>query len=67
VDRLQKSRAPLLLTATGGNNQSTLINTAFAEPLVVLVTAKDGIDPVAGGQIAARSLWTQLRSPCWLC
>jgi hypothetical protein len=40
-----------LLSLTSGNNQTTHINTAFANPLVVTVTAKDGVDPVAGGQL----------------
>jgi hypothetical protein len=39
------------LSVTGGNNQSTAVNTAFTNPLVVTVTAKDGVDPVAGGRI----------------
>jgi len=40
------------LSVTSGNNQSAQPNAAFADPLVVTVTAKDGVDPVAGGQIA---------------
>jgi hypothetical protein len=40
-----------ILSLTSGNNQSTLFNTAFANPLVVTVTAQDGIDPVADGQL----------------
>ena len=38
-----------LLTVTGGNNQGPALNAAFANPLVVTVTAADGVDPVAGG------------------
>ncbi|MHB1426411.1 MAG: choice-of-anchor Q domain-containing protein [Gemmataceae bacterium] len=43
------------LTVASGNNQSTLVDTAFANPLVVTVSAKDGIDPVAGGQLTFMS------------
>jgi filamentous hemagglutinin family protein len=38
------------LTATSGNGQSTLINTAFAIPLVTTVTSPFG-EPVDGGQV----------------
>jgi hypothetical protein len=38
-------------TVSGGDNQSTPITTAFAQTLVVTVTAVDGVDPVAGGQL----------------
>jgi hypothetical protein len=37
-----------LLTVTGGNNQNTLATTAFAKPLIVTVTAQNGVDPAAG-------------------
>jgi hypothetical protein len=40
-----------VLTVSGGSNQSTGANTAFANPLVVTVTAQDGVDPVAGGRL----------------
>lgn len=39
------------LTASGGSGQATLINAAFANPLVATVTANDPIEPVAGGQV----------------
>ena len=39
------------LAPTGGDNQSTLVNTAFADPLAVSVTANDPVEPVDGGQI----------------
>jgi hypothetical protein len=39
------------LSVTGGNNQSAEPTRAFAAPLVVTVTAADGVDPVAGGQV----------------
>jgi ethanolamine utilization microcompartment shell protein EutS len=39
------------IAISSGNNQSTKINTAFANPLVVSVTAKNAADPVAGGAI----------------
>ncbi|HTU20886.1 MAG TPA: choice-of-anchor Q domain-containing protein, partial [Gemmataceae bacterium] len=39
------------LSATGGDNQSTLINTAFPNAQVVTVTPVHSGDPVAGGQI----------------
>lgn len=39
------------MSRVGGNNQSTAINTAFADPLVVDVTAVDTQEPVTGGQV----------------
>jgi uncharacterized repeat protein (TIGR01451 family) len=39
------------LSVSGGNNQTGHPTDAFAAPLVVTVTADDGIDPVAGGQV----------------
>ena len=39
------------LAITGGNNQSTLINTAFAQPLRVSVTANNASEPVNGGKV----------------
>jgi hypothetical protein len=41
-----------VLNVSGGNNQSTAVNNAFANPLVVTVTAADGIDPVVCGQVS---------------
>jgi hypothetical protein len=39
------------LAIAGGNNQSTTINTSFANPLAVKVTALISIEPVSGGQV----------------
>jgi predicted outer membrane repeat protein len=39
------------LAVSSGNNQSAKINTAFTNPLVVSVTAKNAVEPVAGGVI----------------
>ncbi len=39
------------LAITGGSNQSTLINTAFAQPLQVSVAANNASEPVNGGQV----------------
>jgi len=39
------------LTIGGGNNQSTLIGTPFANPLVVTATANNPVEPVAGGVV----------------
>jgi hypothetical protein len=39
------------ISATSGSGQSTGVNTAFAAPLVVTVTAKNRIEPVAGGLV----------------
>jgi hypothetical protein len=39
------------LGITGGNNQSTLINTAFAQPLQVSVIANNASEPVNGGKV----------------
>jgi hypothetical protein len=38
------------ITVASGNNQQTAVNTAFAEPLVVMVTSPYG-EPVAGGAV----------------
>jgi hypothetical protein len=40
-----------LLSVTSGTNQSTPINAAFPNPLIVTVTANNADEPVAGGQI----------------
>lgn len=40
------------LTPVSGNNQSTLINTAFTNPLVLSVAAAFPIEPVVGGRIS---------------
>jgi filamentous hemagglutinin family protein len=34
---------------SGGNNQSTIVNQLFANPLIVTVTANNEMEPVAGG------------------
>jgi len=39
------------LAKSGGDNQATLIRTAFSRPLVVTVTANNPIEPVNGGVI----------------
>ncbi len=39
------------LTRVGGSGQSAVVNTAFADPLVVQVVAADGGEPVAGGRV----------------
>jgi parallel beta-helix repeat protein len=39
------------LTISGGNNQSTLINTTFPLPLKVDITALNAVEPVNGGQV----------------
>lgn len=39
------------LAITGGNNQYTPVNTAFAQPLQVSVTANNVIEPVNGGKV----------------
>ena len=39
------------LGITGGNNQSTLVNTAFAQPLRVSVAANNAVEPVNGGKV----------------
>jgi hypothetical protein len=39
------------LSVTGGNNQTAQLTGTYADPLVVTVTALDGVDAVAGGQI----------------
>ena len=41
---------PFSLSVTGGDNQTGLWNTAFADPLAVAVTGT-GTDPVAGGKV----------------
>ena len=40
------------LTASGGSNQTAYIDTAFAEPLTVTVTAVNAVEPLAGGAIS---------------
>jgi len=40
------------LAITGGDNQSTLINTAFAQPLQVSVTPNNPLEPVNGGKVS---------------
>ncbi len=42
------------LTVTGGNGQSTRINTSFSAPLSLSVTSPDG-EPVAGGQVTLKA------------
>jgi LPXTG-site transpeptidase (sortase) family protein len=39
------------IAKTGGDPQSALINTAFADPLVVSVTANNPVEPVNGGLV----------------
>jgi len=39
------------LAITGGNNQSTPVNTAFAQPLRVSVTPNNVVEPVNGGKV----------------
>lgn len=39
------------LAITGGNNQTTPVNTTFAQPLQVSVTAKNAVEPVDGGKV----------------
>jgi hypothetical protein len=39
------------LAITGGNNQSTLVNTTFAQPLRVSVTPNNAAEPVNGGKV----------------
>jgi hypothetical protein len=39
------------IAVKSGNNQSAAVNTAFAAPLVVAVTAKNTVEPVAGGHV----------------
>jgi hypothetical protein len=41
---------PFTLTVSGGDNQTAVVNTAFAHPLEVTVTSASG-DPVAGGNV----------------
>jgi CSLREA domain-containing protein len=40
------------LVIAGGNNQSAVVNTAFASPLAVMVTANGAGEPVNGGRVA---------------
>lgn len=40
------------LAITGGNNQRTPVNTAFAQPLRVSVTPNNVLEPVNGGRVA---------------
>ncbi len=44
-----QSQGFTLTPATGSTDQSTAISTAFANPLVVTVTANNEVEPVAGG------------------
>ncbi|MHB1422721.1 MAG: choice-of-anchor Q domain-containing protein, partial [Gemmataceae bacterium] len=39
------------ITASSGNNQNTPINTSFAAPLTVTVTANNSLEPVNGGVV----------------
>jgi hypothetical protein len=39
------------LAQSGGDNQSALVNTAFATPFSVTVTAKNPVEPVNGGRV----------------
>ena len=39
------------LSISGGNNQSAVVATAFANPLTVTVTPKNSLEPVAGGRV----------------
>ncbi len=39
------------LTKTGGDNQSTLVNTAFTSPLAVAIAPVNAGEPVNGGQV----------------
>ena len=41
-----------VLSKTGGDNQSTLLGTAFPSPLSVTVTAANPLEPVDGGSVA---------------
>ena len=41
----------LTITISSGNNQSTAVNTAFSQPLVVTVSSAYG-EPVSGGQVS---------------
>jgi hypothetical protein len=43
------------LAVSSGNNQSAPTYTAFAQPLVVAITAKNAVEPVAGGAITFTS------------
>jgi CSLREA domain-containing protein len=40
------------IAVTSGNNQSAIVTTAFANPLVVSVTANNPLEPVSGGVIS---------------
>jgi uncharacterized repeat protein (TIGR01451 family) len=40
------------LAKTGGDDQSALVNTAFANPLAVSIAANNPVEPVAGGVIS---------------
>ena len=39
------------LAVSGGNGQSTMVTTAFADPLSVTVTANNPVEPVNGGMV----------------
>lgn len=47
-----QSQGFTIATAPGANPQSTAINTAFPNPLTVVVTAKNAVEPVNGGVIS---------------
>lgn len=49
IGAFESSRFTLVIT--GGNNQSALINTAFAQPLQVSITPNNGVEPVNGGKV----------------
>ncbi|MCB0182829.1 MAG: DUF11 domain-containing protein, partial [Caldilineaceae bacterium] len=40
-----------VLTITGGNDQETLIGTAFADPLALTIVPVDASEPISGGQL----------------
>lgn len=40
-----------VLALSGGNNQTAFINTPFAAPLGLTVSANDALEPVAGGRV----------------
>jgi uncharacterized repeat protein (TIGR01451 family) len=50
------------LTITGGNNQSTFINSAFAAPLSLTVTPTNAVEPVEGGAVTFHGSWSYLAS-----
>ncbi|HEX8683017.1 MAG TPA: LamG-like jellyroll fold domain-containing protein, partial [Ardenticatenaceae bacterium] len=50
------------LTITGGNHQSTFINSAFAAPLSLTVTPTNAVEPVEGGAVTFHGSWSYLAS-----